>query len=82
MSREPVDIWPMIDGIKQAVNKRLGEGLLRESDKFSPLRFYQMDSEERRMFIQRLNGFHIPATSFQLTWVDARHYFEVTTQAA
>jgi hypothetical protein len=80
--REPVEVQPMIDALKLAVRLRLEAGKLRVGDKITHLRFYQLDAEECKMFLQRLRGYHIPDTSYQLTWSETRHYFEITPQAA
>lgn len=79
---EPIDICTMVDKLKQAVQLRLAEGKLREGDRYTHLLFYELDDERCKMFLQRLRGYRIPGTSYQLTWNETRHYFEVTPQTA
>lgn len=71
------DIDPMIEAIKGSLEERRKEGLLREGELFTSLSFYELNPEERKLFRKRLQGFRIPGTRFQLTWVDTREWFAV-----
>lgn len=80
--RAPIDIWPMIEQLKAHVSRWLAEGKIRAGGRVSHLIYFELDSEERKMFHQRLDDFRFPGTSYKLEWNPTVRYFELMPVAS